>query len=63
MQKNKTIYIAQLPQPIQEAIMTDVRSALMDIDLTVAEQEIALQDAMDSRLCDLSDTIDIEKYL
>lgn len=31
MQKNKTIYIAQLPQPIQEAIMTDVRSALMDI--------------------------------
>lgn len=60
---NKTSYIAQLPQSIQDAIKSDVRLALLDTDLSAEEQEIALKDAMDSRLCDLSDTIDIEKYL
>jgi len=63
MTTSKTTFIAQLPQYIQEAIQSDVRAALLNTDLSVEEQETALQDAMDSRLCDLSDTIDIEKYL
>jgi hypothetical protein len=58
----KTMFIAQLPLTIREAIRNDVRLALLDADLSVEEQEYALQDAMDSRLCDLSDTIDISKY-
>lgn len=59
----KTTYFSQLPQSLQDVIKTDIVRALLDTDLTSLEQETALQDAMDSRLCDLSDIIDIEKYI
>ena len=59
----KTMFIAQLPLAIQEAIKNDVKLALLDADLSEEEQTNALKDAMDSRLCDLSDTIDTSKYL
>lgn len=60
---NKTVYIAQLPHFIQSAIKNDIKLALIDINLTAEEKEVALQDAMDSRLCDLEDIIDIKKYI
>ncbi|BBI30772.1 hypothetical protein [Cohnella abietis] len=63
MTTNKTAFIAQLSKSVQDAIKTDLRLALIDTDLTAEEQETALQDAMDSRLCDLSDTIDISNYI
>lgn len=63
MSINKTIFIAQLPQALQHEIEIDVKTALSDTELTAEEKETALKDAMDSRLCDLSDLIEIGKYI
>ena len=49
---NKTIFICQLPQATQDAI----RRELVNAGLSFEDIEIA----MDSRICDLSDTITIE---
>ncbi|KQN96846.1 hypothetical protein [Paenibacillus sp. Leaf72] len=60
---NKATYIYLFPPNVQEAIEKDVRQKLLNNGLSNEQQEIALQDAMSSRLCDLSDMIDIDKYL
>ncbi|TCI99982.1 hypothetical protein [Cytobacillus praedii] len=59
----KTFYISQLSQPIQQAIQSEVTLALSQLDLTPSEQSQTLQDALNSRLCDLSDLININKYI
>lgn len=51
----KTTYISLLSNDIQEAIERELRQLGLD------DEDIEL--AMSSRLCDLEDTIDIEKYL
>lgn len=56
-------FINQLPIETQESILTDVHFALSKLNLPNEEYIEALENAMCSRLCDLEDTIDIEKYL
>ncbi|WP_217269600.1 hypothetical protein [Neobacillus endophyticus] len=50
----KTMYIAQLPIEIQKEILKKLN------DLGLSKNDI--KNAMDSRLCDLEDTIDITPY-
>ncbi len=59
----KSQYISQLPQSTQQAIASDLTLTLSQLDLTPAEQTEALQDALNSRLSDLSDLIIIKKYI
>jgi hypothetical protein len=51
----KTTYINQLQQATQEEIKKELQSLNLDT------QDI--ENALNSRLCDLEDTIDINKYL
>ena len=51
----RTAYICTLDGKIQSAIRNDLT------ELGLCAEDISR--AMDSRLCDLEDTIDIEKYL
>ena len=48
---NKTIFICQLPQATQDAIRRELVKAGFDSD--------DIEIAMNSRLCDLEDTIEI----
>ncbi|WP_312471222.1 hypothetical protein [Neobacillus sp.] len=59
----KTKYICQLPDEIRENIYDEVQNALSKIGLSDSELVEAIEAAMNSRLCDLEDTIDISKYL
>lgn len=52
---NKTIYVVLLPSKIQEEIYEELKR------LGLSQEDI--QNAMDSRLSDLEDTINITKYL
>jgi hypothetical protein len=61
MMKHK--YIRQLPVKIQHEIYLDVSQALQKSGLRDEELEPALEGAMDSKLVNLEDTIDIKKYL
>lgn len=54
-EKMKTTYIAQLPAEAQNGIKRELE------ELGLNEEDI--NNAMDSRLCDLEDTIDIKAYL
>lgn len=51
----KTMFMWQLSEEMQDEILKDLREVLDD------EEDI--ERAMSSRLCDLEDTINIEKYL
>lgn len=51
----KTMYICQLSKGVQESIEQEL------ISLGLEKEDI--ENALDSRLCDLSDTININKYL
>lgn len=59
----KTQFINQLPTNTRESIKSELVKALSQLDLSHSEYYEALDDALNSRLCDLSDTIDINKYL
>lgn len=59
--KNK--YINQLPEEIKANIYSDVRSALYEEGLRGVELEESIEAAMESKLYDLEDTIDITKYI
>jgi hypothetical protein len=59
----KTKYIYQLPVEISDDIHNKVRNALYQLGLRDGELEELIEEAMNSRLCDLEDTIDITKYL
>jgi hypothetical protein len=51
----KTQYVRTLPQETQESIEKDLKAQQLNKE--------DIEAAMDSRLCDLSDTININKYL
>lgn len=58
----KTTFIQSLPISTQNEIKKDLQKALQGITLdTSIEEEI--ETAMGCRLCDLEDTININKYL
>lgn len=59
----KTMWIGLLPENVKSEIEKDLKGALESMELDTSEVEDALQDGMDSRLCDLSDALDIEKYI
>lgn len=60
----KTIFVAQLPVETQDMIRKELRQVLLEEALLTSEElEELVQQGMDSRLCDLSDLIDIDKYL
>ena len=59
----KTKYINQLPTEMVTAIYKDVHYSLYEIGLRDTELSDSVENAMNSRLCDLEDTIDITKYL
>ena len=59
----KTTFINQLPLSIQEDIKADLYITLSDVitlDNSINEE---IEIAIGGRLCDLEDTINIEKYL
>lgn len=56
-----TTWIWLLEETIQNKIKSDVTNALMYIK-DQEERNEAIENAMDSRLCDLENTIDISKY-
>lgn len=66
---DRTTYITLLPNTIQMEIEKDLIRALLskgnDLSDELTDREIneLVQEGMDGRLCDLSDTIDIEKYV
>ena len=51
----KTAFICTLSEDVQNAILLDLEK------LNLSEEDVRL--AMDGRLCDLEDTMDISKYL
>lgn len=59
----KTTYICQLPQQTQDAIKNDVETHLISEGLNGQELQDAVQNALNGRLADLEETIDISKYL
>jgi len=61
MNKHKA-YVGLLPKEEQKAIRIALRQALLEMGLNKEELRQAVQDGMDSRVCDLADTIDIKKF-
>lgn len=59
---NLTMYVNQLPETTQNAIRSDLIDTLKEY-LRPIEITEAIEDAMCSRLCDLSNRIDINKYM
>ena len=59
----KTIYVCQLPQQTQDAIKNDIETYLISEGFSGQELKNAVQDALNGRLADLEETIDISKYL
>lgn len=52
---NKTDFVCSFPSDVQKSILSE----LQDLPLTKRE----IEDIMDSRLCDLEDTIDINEFI
>ncbi|MBO9131431.1 hypothetical protein [Bacillus sp. 165] len=59
----KTTYIFQLPDAMRQDIHNEVQNALYELGFRDEALEREIETAMESRLCDLEDTIDIKKYL
>ena len=58
-----TTFICQLPIKIQDAIKADVENYLKSEGFSGQKLQEALQNALDGRLTDLEENIDISKYL
>lgn len=58
----KNSYIIELPEQTQQAIIEDVRTYLKVIGFPEEEIEKAVEDARCSKICDLEDTVNINKY-
>lgn len=56
------MHIAILPVAIREQVMHDIRAALTMLNMEENELAEAEEQAFNSRLCDLEDTIDLTKY-
>ncbi|MED1303105.1 hypothetical protein ACW4EZ_25275 [Bacillus toyonensis] len=59
----KTNYISQLSKETQELILNDLKNELAKLGLNKEEFLEVIDNAMNSRLCDLEDTINVNKYL
>ena len=59
----KACDVCCLPEVLQTKIYKAVKRSLSASGLQGKELEIAIQNAMDSRVSDLSDTINIERLL
>lgn len=59
---NETKWVWTMDEETQKEIEKDVTEALSYIE-NEEERKEAIQTAMDSRLVDLEDTIDIKKYI
>ncbi len=53
--------VALLPQELQRRVYENLKKALKQLGLSGDELRKAIQDGMDSKIIDLSDTIDIKK--
>ena len=53
-------FVCYLPQELEAKIMKEVRKEIATLLLTEDEKQEAIQNANDSKLCDLTDTITIE---
>ena len=60
--KYKHEYVCCLPIPLEQAIMERVEKAIHSLLLSEEEREQALEDANTSKVCDLTETIDICFY-
>jgi hypothetical protein len=60
---NKTIYVHQIPESIRLQIKQDIITTLNSLQLSSDTKQEALEEALNSRLCDLQDLININKYL
>ncbi len=63
MKNIKSEYVCFLPQALQTKVYKAVKKALVASGLQGEELEIALQNAMNSKVYDLEDTINIERVL
>lgn len=57
--KYKHEYVSCLPVSLENQIMTEVKKAIAPLFLTELEKEEAIENARTSKVCDLTDTIDI----
>ena len=58
----KNMHIAMLPVAIREQVMQDIRAALTMLNMEENELVEVEKRAFNSRLCDLEDTIELNKY-
>ena len=56
-------YVCQLDEGMQDDIWNDVLTTMREIFDDEDEVMLHAKEAMTCKLCDLEDTIDIEKYL
>jgi len=62
---NTTVFVSQLKEKTQEEIKSEIKNHLfVNVGLGSYQEEYheAIENAMSSRLCDLEEVIDIEKY-
>lgn len=59
----KSQYIHQLPSNTQSRILSDLQAALSNLNLSPEELTEAIESSLNSKLIDLQETIDINKYL
>lgn len=61
----KDIYVAQLPDDIQNQIRVALTDYMLNeyTDINVIELAGLAQNGMDGRLCDLDDVIDVDRYV
>lgn len=60
---HRSMFIFMFPDNVQASIKRALAKSLSNLDLTKEEYREAMENGMASRLVDLSDTIDIQKYL
>lgn len=60
MQRNDTRFICTLPARERLALAAAVEDAINSLDLEDVEAHEAIERALDSRVCDLEDLIDLE---
>ncbi|EZH64296.1 hypothetical protein DH09_00775 (plasmid) [Bacillaceae bacterium JMAK1] len=62
MNKHKA-YVGQLSKKEQKAIRIALMEALLELGLREEELKQTVRDGMDSRVCDLADTINLKDIL
>ncbi len=59
---NSHLYVSQLPQSIQNEIVKEATRVFKSLAYTIDIEE-EIKNILGSRLCDISDTVNIRKYL